>query len=149
MTKAHKRDYGKINLDALDKDLEDYGVNERRKYIIDRMYEENYLFPAQLNYSNIAEKFDVSVETISNDADVIGKWLSEDLGEDEDNMAHAIYKNGAQKLYEEGQIMKAGRLLKMYAGWQERRGIKTPESDTADSGNVVVNLADEVIGDED
>lgn len=133
-----KRNYRNIELDY-DKDFEEWNVNERRAHIIKKIENDsNIILPSDVNYSRQAEKFGVSVQTISNDMDVIADRIEETIGKDEEMLAKQIFIEGAKAEKRNGNHDKASRILDRYASWLENRGYKEKEAN--DETEVNVNL---------
>lgn len=145
MSDPTERNYSMVQIDE-EKRLVDYSTNERRKFLIDEMKKTGVL-PSDLNFSEYADMFDVSVQTISDDFAIISDWMKNELGDKEEELAHRIFLDGAKRQKDRGNDESASRILERYARWLEARGYKDPEK-TADAKEVNVNLSDEVIDDE-
>lgn len=133
-----KRNYSSIDLDY-EKDKEEWTTNERRAHLIKKIEQDvDVILPSDINYSTQAEKFSVSVQTISNDIDVLADRIEETIGEDEEMLAKQIFIEGAKEEKRKGNNDKASRILDRYASWLENRGYKEKEAN--DETEVNVNL---------
>lgn len=135
-----KRPYHRISL-PVEKPKEDWDVNERRAYILDRILEE-YHIPKKVPRVDIAKEFDVDHSLISRDVDIIKGYMANYLGQDFEAEVSSLMRSSMYELEENGEYYKAVQVADKWSEWLESRGEVEDESPDEDI-NITVSSVEE------
>lgn len=136
------RDYSNILIDD-DKDLEEYSVNERRKYLLNKIYEVG--LADDINQCKMAKKFNVSNVMIHKDLKVLRQYLRENPEKNHISETTGIVKHAVKKLLDDGKYKKASDLQMDFSEWLEDRGAIDKEPEQVELIDTTISSEYEVI----
>lgn len=149
-----ERPYHRVPLpNPSEKDYEEWNVNERRAYLLDKI-QNDYGLPDSVPRVEMGKKFGVSHAQIYQDIQVLQGYMSEYLDANFEAEAFSLFKSSMRMLQEEDPY-KAVQVLEKYSSWLEDRGEVENESEdtvrfeTSDDMSVSFNVVSDDDTDED
>jgi len=132
-------DYEAVDLpDTDDKPRTEWHYTQRRAEILQLIREAGH--PADVNQTELAERYGVSQQQISKDFKRIGRCIREGLDDDRRALSvHATVQRSIRGLLDEGEYYKAGQLAIEWDEWVSDSSVRMGDRVRSDSGP---NVAD-------
>lgn len=102
-----------------DKSPDKYSYAERRAEILRRI--EDVGHPGLLNGAELARRYDVTRQSIYNDFDVLGEYVTDTVGERVDLKINAIFDKAIRGLLQQQEYRKAAKTASEFGQWVEAR----------------------------
>jgi hypothetical protein len=132
-------DYEAVDLpDTADEPRDEWHYTQRRAEILQLIREAGH--PADVNQTELAERYGVSQQQISKDFDRIGQSIRESLDDNRRALSvHATVQRSIRGLLDEGEFYKAGQLAIEWDNWVSDSSVRMGDRVRSDNGP---NVAD-------
>jgi len=136
---SNQVDYEAVDLpDTDDEPRTEWHYTQRRAEILQLIHEAGH--PADVNQTELAERYGVSQQQISKDFKRIGRCIREGLDDDRRALSvHATVQRSIRGLLDEGDYYKAGQLAIEWDEWVSDSSVRMGDRVRSDSGP---NVAD-------
>ena len=123
-----ERPYHRVSIpDDDETPYEDWTVNERRAYLLDKIVNGHKL-PSDIARVDNAEKFGVSHPAIHTDIEILKRYMSNYQTADFESEAYTVFRQALDELREDDPY-KAVQVMEKWSEWLENRGEIEDESE--------------------